>query len=55
MQKLDITFYLVIQMIIALLGKCAAVSIEMSNATLNNAVDMAADVFKLNVYKSWKK
>lgn len=47
----DIAFYLdlLIQMGIAIIGILVTVSIEMSQVIVNNAVEMAADVIKLNV------
>lgn len=47
----DIAFYmdLIIQMGIAIIGILVTVSIEMSQVIVNNAVEMAADVTKLNV------
>lgn len=47
----DVAFYtdLAIQMAIALVGILTTVSIEMSQVIVNNAVEMAADVIKLNV------
>lgn len=49
--KSDIAFYLdlLIQMFIAILGTCSTISIEMANVIVNNAVDTAADVIKLNI------